>query len=134
MVSSTGEKIPNRNNDNNVEFYGRNSDKSGKIIYNVKTYPETVEKKMKLYVHFKKYFDKSVKKEPKMELEKIDGDFLKHKIQFTIPCNKRDLKPPSLQFSDMKMDPKTEKAESIFVKQFYKTKHAIIFKMSNNVL
>ena len=105
MISAAGEKVPYFNNDNNVEFYGRNSDKSGKIVYNVKTYPETVEKKMKLYVHFKKYFDKSVKKESNLDIEQSNGDFLKRKIQFVASLNKRDPNPPSLQFSFLKMDP-----------------------------
>ena len=104
-----------------------NDEKDMIISFKLNGEPKEIKKKMLIFKHFKNYFDEEIKFE-KEEKEKEE----KEEPKLRMCKSSRNKKPKKVEKASHKEQNLTPKeGDNVFVRKWMKTKHAIIFRLSN---
>ena len=102
------------------------------ISFKLKGEPKEIKKKMLIFQNFKKYFDEEIRSEKeKEEKEKQE----KEEPQMRMCKTQRNKKPKKVEKAPPKEQDLSPKGENnVFIRKWMKTKHAIIFRLSNKTI
>ena len=102
------------------------------ISFKLKGEPKEIKKKMLIFQNFKKYFDEEIRSEKeKEEKEKQE----KEEPQMRMCKTQRNKKPKKVQKAAPKeQDLSPKGGDNVFIRKWMKTKHAIIFRLSNKTI
>ena len=107
-----------------------NDEKDMIISFKLNGEPKEIKKKMLIFKHFKNYFDEEIKFE-KEEKEKEE----KEEPKLRMCKSSRNKKPKKVEKASHKEQNLTPKeGDNVFVRKWMKTKHAIIFRLSNKTI
>ena len=102
------------------------------ISFKLKGEPKEIKKKMLIFQNFKKYFDEEIRsekeKEEKEKQEKEEPQMRMCKTQRIKKPKKVEKAPPKEQ------DLSPKGGDNVFIRKWMKTKHAIIFRLSNKTI
>ena len=102
------------------------------ISFKLKGEPKEIKKKMLIFQNFKKYFDEEIRSEKeKEEKEKQE----KEEPQMRMCKTQRNKKPKKVEKAPPKeQDLSPKGGDNVFIRKWMKTKHAIIFRLSNKTI
>ena len=102
------------------------------ISFKLKGEPKEIKKKMLIFQNFKKYFDEEIRSEKeKEEKEKQE----KEEPQMRMCKTQRNKKPKKVEKAPPKeQDLSPKGGNNVFIRKWMKTKHAIIFRLSNKTI
>mmetsp|Transcript_40879 Transcript_40879/g.46927 ORF Transcript_40879/g.46927 Transcript_40879/m.46927 type:complete len:212 (-) Transcript_40879:51-686(-) len=83
-------------------------------------YPKELQKKVTLLQHFRSYLEGSAKKGEEGDTKNIGTDKMKEEVKEEVPEEKHEKKPMS--------------EDTVYVKKWMRTRHAIMFRLSNKVV